>query len=370
MHTGRFEVEDLAGGQPIADSNFNSQSKNVETNWLYFFFSALDSLLHLSFGPEKLRNEILNSLISLTLLLKPAKENSMYCAKENSMYCKSRSLGTGAMLILALSLLLPASLLARNDKVPADQAEAGKWIADATRKLYNIDKLDGQYLLCSSSDGVHYGIALARITSIRVAASEQNQGAFVSWQDYTREQPEAIKFYGSVKKAESFAAGLTYLATAAREQAQVQREASVQQFLSQARAWREASPKPQMPEAAREHQVLAEYAFKQRETDKAIREYQSALDVFPTWPEGQFNLATLAGEQKGYGYAILHMKEYLELVPDSPDTQAAKDSIIIWKDKLNSFFGAADNASAWAGESEKQKKKALSRRSLKAMIQK
>src|SRR5439155_14732045 len=289
MHTGRFEVEDLAGGQPIADSNFNSQSKNVETNWLYFFFSALDSLLHLSFGPEKLRNEILNSLISLTLLLKPAKENSMYC--------KSRSLGTGAMLILALSLLLPASLLARNDKVPADQAEAGKWIADATRKLYNIDKLDGQYLLCSSSDGVHYGIALARITSIHVEASEERQGAFVSWQDYTREQPEAIKFYGSVKKAESFAAGLTYLATAAREQAQAQREASLQQFLSQARAWREASPKPQMPEAAREHQVLAEYAYKQaeadkslRETDKAIREYQSALDIFPTWPEGQFNL--------------------------------------------------------------------------------
>ena len=305
------------------------------------------------------------------------------------MYCKSRSLRTGKMLILALSLLVPAirgdgraigGLLAhsakrdrgeaRNYRVPADQAEAEKWIADATKKLYKIDKLDGQYLLCSSSDGVHYGIALARITSIHVEASEERQGAFVSWQDYTREQPEAIKFYGSVKKAESFAAGLTYLATAAREQAQVQREASVQQFLSQARAWREASPKPQMPEAAREHQVLAEYAFKQRETDKAIREYQSALDVFPTWPEGQFNLATLAGEQKGYGYAILHMKEYLELVPDSPDTQAGKDSVIIWKDKLNSFFGAADNASASAGESEKQKKKALSRRSLKAMIQK
>jgi hypothetical protein len=32
------------------------------------------------------------------------------------------------------------------------------------------------------------------------------------------------------------------------------------------------------------------------------------------------------------------MKEYLELVPGSDDAQASKDSIIIWKDKLNAYF--------------------------------
>jgi hypothetical protein len=37
------------------------------------------------------------------------------------------------------------------------------------------------------------------------------------------------------------------------------------------------------------------------------------------------------------------MKQYLELVPDSPDAQNAKDSIIVWKDRLNSVF-AADNS--------------------------
>jgi hypothetical protein len=32
------------------------------------------------------------------------------------------------------------------------------------------------------------------------------------------------------------------------------------------------------------------------------------------------------------------MKEYLELNPDSPDAQAAKDSIIIWRDKLSTLL--------------------------------
>jgi tetratricopeptide (TPR) repeat protein len=98
-----------------------------------------------------------------------------------------------------------------------------------------------------------------------------------------------------------------------------------------------------MPESAREHQVLAEYAFKNRDTEKAIKEYKAAVDIFPTWPEGQFNLATLAGEQKDYDTAMFHMREYLELAPDSPDVQNAKDSIIVWKDRLNSAF-QADNS--------------------------
>jgi hypothetical protein len=28
------------------------------------------------------------------------------------------------------------------------------------------------------------------------------------------------------------------------------------------------------------------------------------------------------------------MQDYLELVPDAPDAQAARDKIIIWKDKV------------------------------------
>ncbi len=67
---------------------------------------------------------------------------------------------------------------------------------------------------------------------------------------------------------------------------------------------------------------------------------RSVLTLTGLGVEGQFNLATLCGEAKHYQCAVQHMKEYLELTPDSPDAQAAKDSIIIWKDKLSAFRAA------------------------------
>jgi tetratricopeptide (TPR) repeat protein len=244
------------------------------------------------------------------------------------------------LLSFVLSLVLPVSLFGKKDETPGDQAEAEKWITDTAKPLYRIDELNSQYLLYSSRDKtVHYGIALAHVTSIDVGLGE-NRYPTIKWQDITRDKPESMMFV-TMGRAERFAASLRYLVSNARIDVQNQRETALQQFSAQAKAWRESSPKPVMPEAAREHQVLAEYAFKQRETDKAIREYLAAVTEFPTWAEGHFNLATLAGEQRDYDTAFLHMSEYLELVPDSADAQAAKDSIIIWKDRLNSAFGSS-----------------------------
>ena len=245
-----------------------------------------------------------------------------------------------------MSLLLPLSFARKGGpETPADKAEAEKWITGSIRPLYEIDELNSQYLMLSSrsrNEQYHFGIALARIASIQSGGVQDGYNT-VTWQDYTHNGPDYLKFFGHAR-AEQFAAAIGYLSSAAREEARAQQEATLRQFQAQAKAWREASPKAVMPEAAREHQVLAEYAFKQRETEKAVREYKSAIDIFPTWPEGQFNLATLAGEQKDYDTAILHMKEYLELVPDSPDTQAAKDSIIIWRDRLSSFMAEENKA--------------------------
>jgi hypothetical protein len=36
------------------------------------------------------------------------------------------------------------------------------------------------------------------------------------------------------------------------------------------------------------------------------------------------------------------MQEYLELVPESADAQAAKDSVIIWKDKVLNLRGGRE----------------------------
>lgn len=223
----------------------------------------------------------------------------------------------------------------RSAKGPRDREQALQWAQEALDKSgYRVNKIDSQYLMYGDGKG-NYGIALARV----VSTSAEYGGGYtwrVFWQDYAHEQREAMVIVP--RHMEKMREALEYLAAAARQEESENEAREFAQFQSQAKAWREAAVKPAMPEAAREHQVLAEFAFKERNADKAISEYSSALSVYPTWPEGQYNLATLAGEKKMYDVAIHHMKEYLEMAPDSPDAQAAKDSVIIWKDKLSTVL--------------------------------
>jgi tetratricopeptide (TPR) repeat protein len=222
-------------------------------------------------------------------------------------------------------------------KAPRDEAQAIQWAQEALTKYgyRNVD-VNSQYILFGDDKG-NYGIALARINNI----SQEYSGGYVSrvfWQDYARDQRDAIAL--SPRHVLKFEAALEYMAENARTEMKEKLAREYASFEPQAQAWREAAVKPTMPEAAREHQVLAEFAFKEKNVDKAISEYMAALTIFPTWPEGQYNLATLAGEKKMYQMAIQHMKEYMDLAPDSPDVQAAKDSVIIWKDKLQSANAA------------------------------
>jgi len=265
------------------------------------------------------------------------------------MKAKRQSRNTMPFLLgFSISLLLLHGVqAAAKDSTPRDQSEAIQWADGALKaqRLTNIT-VNSQYILYSSG-GYSYGIALARISSISL--SGRGDIGTVSWRDYSHENSESIEwisgFGGGHREAEKFKAALEFLAASAH-QAEIEQQATdFAQFQTQAKAWRDAAAKPTMPEAAHEHQVLAEYAFKEKDTDKAINEYTAALNIYPCWPEGQFNLATLAGEKKLYAIAIFHMKQYLELVPASPDVQAAKDSIIIWKDKLQTLTIAANNGS-------------------------
>lgn len=63
-------------------------------------------------------------------------------------------------------------------------------------------------------------------------------------------------------------------------------------------------------------------------------ELSVALEIYPTWPAEQFDLALVLRELNRFSEAIQHMQNYLELVPNAPDAQAAKDKMIIWKDKI------------------------------------
>jgi hypothetical protein len=267
------------------------------------------------------------------------------------MRAKKSFVTIGLALSLATLLLQPQASFARKKEViPSDKQEAITWVEQGLAWGHKNIKVSDQYVLWTSEDGKYnFGIALARLAWIRFSNETENRYvmARVTWQDYAHDNPEYVQrpyYRGGEAKDEKLKAAMEFLAADARQQVKAQLDSQLDGFKAQAKSWREATVKPAMPEAAREHQVLAEYAFKEKDTDKAIKEYSSALDIFPTWPEGQFNLATLAGEKKFYETAIFHMKEYLELVPESPDAQAAKDSVIIWKDKVNSIYAASANA--------------------------
>jgi hypothetical protein len=283
------------------------------------------------------------------------------------MRAKKSFVTIGLALCLGSLLLQSQPSFARKNKeiIPSDKQEAINWVEQGLAWGHKNIKVNDQYVLWTSEDGKYnFGIALARLSSIKFSNETENRYimARVTWQDYAHDNPEYVQrpyYRGGEIKDEKLKAALEFLAADARQQVKAQLESQFNGFKAQAKSWREASVKPAMPEAAREHQVLAEYAFKERDTDKAIKEYSSALDIFPTWPEGQFNLATLAGEKRFYETAIFHMKEYLELVPESPDAQAAKDSVIIWKDKVNSIYSAS--ASDPQPQSSKQLKKAALR---------
>lgn len=104
-------------------------------------------------------------------------------------------------------------------------------------------------------------------------------------------------------------------------------------FDATAKAYRAASPKPALPEAARRFKVQAEGAVNDKQFENAADYYEQAIEVAPWWPEGHFNRALVLGETKEFDLAILEMKRYLALVPDAPDARAAQDKIYDWERK-------------------------------------
>lgn len=187
------------------------------------------------------------------------------------------------------------------------------------------------------------GIWLVRVISTNVTYGPENPGVTqaywqVVWNDYIIGKDGFQSSFWSESDARNFEQALIFLAREAQREWDALDSEKQERFQEQAKAWRESPTKPDMPEEARRHKVLAENAFKEKDFNKASAEYSAALDLFPCWPEGQFNLALVSGETKGYRNAIHHMKCYLELVPDAPDAQAARDKIFIWEDKIKPNF--------------------------------
>lgn len=129
-----------------------------------------------------------------------------------------------------------------------------------------------------------------------------------------------------VSDVKSFAAAINRLRAFAKDT-----EAPLRSFTQQAAAWRALPSKPAIPEEIRLQRMLAEDAVKQSKPGEALSRYETGLELYPTWPQGRFNAALIAAELGFYTDAVEHMQAYLELVPEAPDAQAARDQIAMWQ---------------------------------------
>jgi tetratricopeptide (TPR) repeat protein len=128
---------------------------------------------------------------------------------------------------------------------------------------------------------------------------------------------------------------------------------SFNEFKEKAKAWRALPQKPDIPEDTRRYKVLAEDAFRNKNYDMAVGYYEKGLESCPFWPDGHFNAALLCGETGMYAKAVCHMKRYLELCPDAKDTQAARDKMYIWEEKIRN--AGLDSSPTQSKNAEQQK---------------
>jgi hypothetical protein len=158
----------------------------------------------------------------------------------------------------------------------------------------------------------------------------------VSYTEYVeRHQYFWLSSSWSQSDAERAASALRVLVVDARQYLDGMLATNFEKFKAQCRSWRTQQGTSPMPEEARRHKVLAENAARERDLDKAGDEYLDAVKIYPCWPEGQFKAASILGDTGWYTGAIIHMRFYLELVPDAPDAQAVRDKIVVWQDKMS-----------------------------------
>jgi tetratricopeptide (TPR) repeat protein len=240
-----------------------------------------------------------------------------------------------SFLTLSLSLVSAVTLQAEKSKAPKDVEEAEQWLRKDFESVGGLDvqfHLDtGEFSYKNKSNQI-FGLNLATLVSTAIARDAQSgtwRVTYVTYQD-------GKTYWWQSKdhdRAERSNAALRLIAQQATHNVEGSIAAELDKFVPQAQAWRSLPEKPKMPEDAYPQKVLAEAAYRDHDLAKAMLEYSSALQKFPTWPEGQFNAALIAGELKRYRSAVMHMKEYLALAPEAPDAQAAKDKIILWQDK-------------------------------------
>ncbi len=130
---------------------------------------------------------------------------------------------------------------------------------------------------------------------------------------------------------------------------QAEKAAAFTQFQESARAWRALPVKAGLPQAVERFRIVAENAVREKELGKAANYYEQGVAIMPLWPEGWYNAALIYAEEQCYAQAALDMKRYLELCPDAPEADAARQEMYIWEEKAKeSSFPIPEGVSSLA----------------------
>lgn len=156
----------------------------------------------------------------------------------------------------------------------------------------------------------------------------------VSYTDYVQmHQYFWLSSSWSAADAQVVADALRILSQDARQDLVKDNDAAFEQFKQGCGPYVAQKNWPAMPEEAREHQVLADNAYRESDFDKAIGEYTAAVGAYPCWPQGWRQRGQLQGQGHYYMGAYNSLRHYLYLAPDAPDAAALRDQLIIWRDK-------------------------------------
>ena len=208
--------------------------------------------------------------------------------------------------------------------------------------VFHIQPGEARYI--EYTDPSKNTVDVVQLTSLlpdSIAVSYSPGGAFryPAWKVSYMEHAQKHKYYWlssswSKSDAGNAARALKILVLDARQGLDGILAENFAKFKLACQSWHAAQEKPQIPEEALRHKVLAENAFREKKLDKAVDEYLDALKTYPCWPEGQFNAASILGNTGWYTGAVAHMKYYLELVPDASDAQFAREKIVTWQNKI------------------------------------
>ena len=93
--------------------------------------------------------------------------------------------------------------------------------------------------------------------------------------------------------------------------------------------------KPTITEEQRKYIVQANSMNEKKDYLNAIKLYNTLIEKNPiAYPAAYYNLALISAQTGNYLYAIVNMKKYLLLVPESEDARAAQDKIYEWEAEI------------------------------------